>query len=111
MLLNVPLVFLSLGRRDLRRLGQQRCRPSKHWSISGQFADFSRGVLSLGRLAYFLVILVVMLYVSMVLIGRRHWFSGGGRWAWSATTSSARWPWAVGRGPWSLFRHHDLRST
>ena len=49
------------------------------WSISGQLADFTAGVLSLAGAAYFLAILVVMLYVSMVLIGRRHWFSGAGR--------------------------------
>ena len=38
--------------------------------------DFSRGVLSLSAAAYFLIIVAVMLYVSMILIGRRHWRSG-----------------------------------
>ena len=43
------------------------------WSIGGQFHDFGRGILSFSGLAYFAMIVVVMLYVSMVLIGRRHW--------------------------------------
>ena len=35
-------------------------------------------------LTYFVIAIVVMLYVSMVLIGRRHWFSGRGRWMQAA---------------------------
>jgi len=45
----------------------------RNWSISQQFMDFGRGVISLSGIVYFLAIVVVMLYVSMVLIGRRHW--------------------------------------
>ncbi len=46
------------------------------WGIGGQFADFGRGVVSLAGIAYFLSIVAVMLYLSIVLIGRRHWRSG-----------------------------------
>ena len=38
--------------------------------------EFSRGVISLRAVAYFLLIVVIGIYVSMILIGRRHW-SGG----------------------------------
>ena len=38
-----------------------------------QFRDFERGVVSLGGATYFVMLAVVMLYVCMVLIGRRHW--------------------------------------
>jgi ABC-2 type transport system permease protein len=48
----------------------------KRWSAAAQFGDFERGVISLSGITYFVMITVVMLYVSMVLIGRRHW---GGR--------------------------------
>jgi len=48
----------------------------KQWSVGQQFADFGRGVISLSGLAYFLMIVAVMLYLSMVLIGRRHWYTG-----------------------------------
>jgi ABC-2 type transport system permease protein len=46
------------------------------WSIAGQFRDFGRGVISLSGVAYFALLVVVMLYLCMVLLGRRHW-SGG----------------------------------
>ena len=48
-----------------------------------QFADFQRGVISLSGISYFVLIAVVMLYISMVLIGRRHWHGredGGSMW-------------------------------
>ena len=51
----------------------------KQWSLSGQFQDFSRGVLTSSAAAYYLLIVATMLYLSMVLIGRRHWRSGSQR--------------------------------
>lgn len=46
------------------------------WSIGQQFADFGNGVISLSSIVYFVAVLAVMLYVCMVLIGRRHWARG-----------------------------------
>jgi ABC-2 type transport system permease protein len=43
------------------------------WGALQQFGDFQRGVISVGGIAYFVLIAVVMVYVSMILIGRRHW--------------------------------------
>ncbi len=48
----------------------------QRWGIGGQLADFVRGVVSLAGIVYFLSIVVLMLYVCMVLIGRRHWRLG-----------------------------------
>ena len=48
----------------------------KQWSLAGQFRDFSRGIWTLSATAYFLMIAAVMLYLCMILIGRRHWRSG-----------------------------------
>jgi ABC-2 type transport system permease protein len=45
----------------------------KHWSIGQQLHDFGRGVISLSGLVYFGMILAVSLYVSTILLGRRHW--------------------------------------
>jgi ABC-2 type transport system permease protein len=45
----------------------------RDWSALERFRDFERGVVSLGGATYFVMIAVVMLYISMVLIGRRHW--------------------------------------
>lgn len=47
----------------------------RRWSAVYQLGDFKRGVLSLGGMTYFLAIAAVMIYVSMILIGRRHWQS------------------------------------
>ena len=38
-----------------------------------QFRDFERGVVSLGGATYFVMLAIVMLYICMVLIGKRHW--------------------------------------
>jgi len=48
----------------------------QQWGIGGQLADFARGVVSLASIIYFLAIVVIMLYLCMVLIGRRHWRLG-----------------------------------
>ena len=45
----------------------------KHWSLGGQFQEFGRGIISLSGIVYFLMIAAIMLYLCMVLIGRRHW--------------------------------------
>jgi len=46
------------------------------WSYASQFDDFGRGVISLSSTAFFVLIIALGIYVSMVLIGKRHW-SGG----------------------------------
>ncbi len=46
------------------------------WSYAAQFDDFGRGVISLSSTAFFALIIALGIYISMVLIGKRHW-SGG----------------------------------
>ncbi len=46
------------------------------WSIPSQFQDFGTGVITLSGLFYFLGLAVAMLYLNMVLLGRRHWAGG-----------------------------------
>ena len=48
----------------------------KSYGIAEQLRDFSQGIISFSGVAYFLLIVVVMLYIAMVLIGRRHWLGG-----------------------------------
>ena len=48
----------------------------KGWSLASQFRDFGRGVISLASIGFFLLIVVAMLYLSILLIGRRHWQGG-----------------------------------
>lgn len=73
MLFNIPLVFAV--KADVVT-GRDVAMAIKQWSIGEQFRDFGRGILTLSSLVYFLLIVVAMLYLSMILIGRRHWVRG-----------------------------------
>ena len=68
-LFNAPLVFAGSVPSWLTVV--------KRLSISEQFNDFSRGVISMASVGYFLAIVALMLYLSVVLIGRRHWRGEG----------------------------------
>lgn len=88
---NVPLVFLAYAesfslsavanlfgvkREGLDSASRNVAAAIKQWSIADQFSDFGRGILTLSGFLYFLAIAAVMLYLSMVLIGRRQWPRG-----------------------------------
>ena len=51
-------------------------RAFEGWSIGSQFADFGTGVITLDGILYFIGLAVAMLYLNMVLLGRRHWAGG-----------------------------------
>jgi len=73
-LFNAPLAFSASAGVIIKdpRVAQS----VERWSLASQFHDFQRGVLSLSSISYFVMIAVVMLYLSIVLIGRRHWMGG-----------------------------------
>jgi ABC-2 type transport system permease protein len=48
-------------------------RQISQWSFAAQFDDFGRGVISLSSTAFFVLIIILGVYLSMVLIGKRHW--------------------------------------
>lgn len=61
-------------------------------SVSEQFRDFGSGVIPLSGVVYFVSIAGAMLYVNMILLGRRHWAGGErsrGLWAHALTRSIA----------------------
>ena len=75
-------------------------RQIEDWSVPAQFRDFGTGVISLSGLFYFLSLAVAMLYLNMVLLGRRHWAGGEaskGLWAHSAIRFLAVHPGALQR--------------
>ncbi|MEX2185539.1 MAG: Gldg family protein [Pirellulales bacterium] len=49
---------------------------AKQWTFVGPFEDFTRGVISLSSVTYFVAVAAFALYVCMILIGRRHWLGG-----------------------------------
>src|SRR5690606_4193222 len=71
---NLPLVFASYA--DVIVTGSDRAAAIRQWSLSERFVDFGRGVLSLSSVLYFVAIAAAMYYLSVVLIGRRHWLGG-----------------------------------
>jgi ABC-2 type transport system permease protein len=71
MIFNLPLALFGVA--DWIIKDPALAQSIKRWSAVDQFADFQRGVISLAGISYFVLIAVVMLYVSMVLISRRHW--------------------------------------
>lgn len=79
---NLPLVFMNMADLILTTKtvnflpGTNLARLVSSWSIAAQFEPFGRGVITLSAIAYFLMITVVGLYLSMVLISARHWHGG-----------------------------------
>lgn len=71
---NAPLVFSMHADTIIPWPGLARL--ISDWSVAGQFDGFGRGVISLSGIVYFILVAVVGMYLSMVLIGARHW-SGG----------------------------------
>ena len=68
--LNAPLVVADQASSVM---GPKLASVVRSWSLTENFIDFGRGIVSLSAVGYFLGIVTVCLYVSMVLIGRRHW--------------------------------------
>jgi ABC-2 type transport system permease protein len=53
-------------------------------SVPAQFRDFGSGVITLSGVFYFVALAAAMLYLNMILLGRRHWAGSpqsGRRWA------------------------------
>ncbi len=69
-LFNAPL---ALADRAGIVMGPTAAGWLKSWSLAENFSDFGRGVVSLSSMVYFFGVVAVSLYLSMVLIGRRHW--------------------------------------
>lgn len=67
-------------------------RQLEELSVPAQFHDFGTGVVPLAGVFYFLSLAACMLYLNMVLLGRRHWAGGqssSGRWLHSLVRVAA----------------------
>jgi ABC-2 type transport system permease protein len=74
MLFNFPLAVA--GAADALVRDPYLATAVRRWSAAEQLQDFERGVISLSGMSYFLLIAAVGVYLSVVLIGRRHWRGG-----------------------------------
>ena len=73
LILNLPLVLTTYADAIIASDTAQRI---SKLSYSGQFIDFGRGVVSLRAIVFFVMVTVIGLYLSVVLVGRRHWLGG-----------------------------------
>lgn len=73
-LFNAPLVIA--GYADVIVSNVDVSQAIAAWSMSAQFENFGRGVISIASVAYFSMLIALGIYVSMLLIGRRHWLGG-----------------------------------
>ena len=73
-LFNAPLVFLLFANRLVA--SRVWAQGLSWWSYSARFADFGRGVISLSGIIFFTMVAAIGVYLSILLIGRRHWAGG-----------------------------------
>jgi ABC-2 type transport system permease protein len=73
-LFNAPMVLAQYA--EVITSDSETAQLIRRWSIAEQFRDFERGIVSLSSVSYFVMITAVMLYLALVLIGRRHWKGG-----------------------------------
>ncbi len=71
---NAPLVLTASS--DLIIRSSDFAQNINRWSHAAQFADFGRGVITFRSMLFFAMVVAVGLYLSIVLIGRRHWYGG-----------------------------------
>ncbi len=102
--------FIALQWTDITPLPADYGTILKNFSIPHQFELFGRGIANLSSFVYFAMITSTMLYLSMVLIGRRHWTANQqwiGTFHYAARTASLL---AIGLSLCYVFQQHDLRA-
>jgi ABC-type uncharacterized transport system involved in gliding motility auxiliary subunit len=83
--------------------------PDSEWGISYNFLDFSRGIISISGIAFFVGVAIAMLYLCSILIGRRHWVgSTKGKSKVSHYVIRVVAAIVVALGLTQFFRHNDL---
>lgn len=71
---NAPLAFFSNA--DVIFSSQKWIQRLFEWSLLERFEPFGRGLITASSICYFLGIAIIGIYLSMILIGRRHWLGG-----------------------------------
>jgi len=71
---NAPLAFFSNA--DVILSNSKWVQWLFDWSLLQRFEPFGRGLVSLSSGIYFVGIAIIGIYLSLVLIGRRHWLGG-----------------------------------
>ena len=106
--LNAPLVFATYSDVIIRSVGSAQL--VSRWGMAAKLDDLGRGVISLSSVIYFVMITAVGLYLSMILIGSRHWAGGqesGQRSSHYLTRTLALI--ILGTSLTVIFTNHDIR--
>ncbi len=72
----INTIPMSLYYADMFVPGSGNAQRISRWSPQAQFDDFGRGVISFASTMYFVLLITLGIYLSMVLIGKRHWQGG-----------------------------------
>ncbi len=72
--LNAPLAFFSNA--DVIASNARTVNVMHDWSLLFRFEPFGRGLISSSSIVYYLGLIVIGVYLSLILIGRRHWMGG-----------------------------------
>ena len=72
--INAPLAFFSSA--DVIFSNNKWIQWLDEWSLLQRFEPFGRGLISAPSICYFLGLIVIGVYLSLILIGRRHWLGG-----------------------------------
>ncbi len=72
--INAPLAFFSNA--DVIFSNNKWIQWLYEWSLLQRFEPFGRGLVSASSICYFLGLVVIGVYLSLILIGRRHWLGG-----------------------------------
>jgi len=72
--INAPLAFFSNA--DVIFSNNKWIQWLYDWSLLQRFEPFGRGLISASSICYFLGLIVIGVYLSLILIGRRHWLGG-----------------------------------
>ena len=102
--------FIALQWIDAVPVGSETAALLKTFSIASQFELFGRGIVTFSSILYFAMVTATMLYLSMILIGRRHWTASQkyqGTFHFTVRTICLL---AIGLSLVFIFRSHDLRA-
>jgi len=102
--------FIALQWIDTAPIPAETATLLKSFSIASQFELFGRGIVNFSSILYFVMVTATMLYLSMILIGRRHWTASRKYQGMSHFAVRTVCLLAIGLSLVFIFRNHDLRA-
>jgi len=102
--------FIALQWIDTAPINAEVAGFLKSFSIAAQFELFGRGIVNFSSVLYFVMVTATMLYLSMILIGRRHWAASRKYQGLCHFTIRTVCLLAIGLSTVFIFQHYNLRA-